>query len=60
MKNDEHIIGEAVRVEYTESNGDIFLVFKITDPNYKKIIKTKWNSSVEFKIIDKNLVLEKE
>lgn len=60
MKNDEHIIGEAVRIEYTESNGDIFVVFKITDPNYKHIIKTKWNSMVEFKINKTKLILEEE
>lgn len=58
MKNDEHIIGEAVRVEYTESNGDIFVVFKITDPNYKQIIKTKWNTGIEFKINKQKLVIE--
>lgn len=56
MKPDQKIVGEAVRVEYTEKEGRLFLVFEIKDEKYKQYIKKNWTNDIEFKIIDKNLV----
>lgn len=61
MNSNEEIVGEAVRIEYNEKDGELFVVFKITSENYKKKIKDNWiDNSIEYKIINKNLVFEKE
>lgn len=58
MKNDEQIVGEAVRVEYTERDGRLFLVFEITNEKYKQDIKKNWTKDIEFRLVDKLLVQE--
>ena len=58
MKNYEKIIGEAVRIEHSEHDGKLYLVFEITDPQSKKDIKTNWTDNIEYKIIGKKLVLD--
>jgi len=57
MKPDEEIVGDAIRVEFDEFNEDFFIVFKITNEKYKKILKKEWaTSDIEFTIINKKLV----
>jgi hypothetical protein len=56
MKNDEQVIGEAVRIEYTEHDGKLFLVFEIINEKYKRDIKQNWTKDLEYKIVDKLLV----
>lgn len=56
MKNYEKIVGTAVRIEYSENDGRLFLVFEITDPQSRQNIKTNWTKDLEYKIIDKQLV----
>jgi hypothetical protein len=56
MKPDEEVVGEAVRVEYTEHDGKLFLVFEITNEKYKQDIKLNWIKDLEYKIVDKSLV----
>ena len=56
MKNYEEVIGEAVRVEYIEESGQLFLVFEITSEKYKQDIKKNWYKDIEYRIVDKNLV----
>lgn len=58
MKPNEHIVGEAVRIEYEERVGKLFIVFEVTNEKYKQDIKKSWVSDIEFKIIDRNLVVE--
>lgn len=58
MKNDEQVVGEAVRVEYTEKDGKLFLVFEITNEKYKQDIKKNWTRDIEFRLIDKILIGE--
>lgn len=60
MKNYEKIVGEAVRIEYDEQNGKLFIVFEIVDSQSKQDIKKNWTDNIEYKIIDKNLVLSNE
>jgi len=54
------VVGEACRVEFEEKTGKLFLVFEITNEKHKKLIKTNWTDDIEYKIIDKKLVLETE
>jgi hypothetical protein len=56
MKKYEQVIGEAVRIEYSERDGKLFLVFEITNENQKQFIKTNWVEDLEFKLIDKLLI----
>lgn len=54
----KEIIGEAIRVEFEEKTGKICLVFEITNEKYKQDIKRDWTKDIEFRIIDRSLVLE--
>jgi hypothetical protein len=58
MKNYEEIVGEAVRIEYHEKDGRLFLVFEITNEKYKQSIKNDWTKDIEFVIKDKHLIKE--
>jgi len=55
----EHeVVGEAVRVEFEEKSGKLYLVFEIKNEKYKQDIKKNWTEDIEYKIIDRNLVIE--
>jgi leucyl aminopeptidase (aminopeptidase T) len=56
MKPDEEIVGEAVRVEWEEKSGKLFLVFEISNEKYKQSIKKDWTEDLEFRLIDKKLI----
>jgi hypothetical protein len=56
MKPSDKIVASAVRIEYEEKTGKLFLVFEITDTKYKQDIKRDWTKDIEFRIIDKHLV----
>ena len=50
------IVGEAIRVEFDEKTGKLYLVFEITNEKYKQSLKKDWTKDIEFIIIDKTLV----
>lgn len=54
----KEIIGEACRIEYEESTGKLYLIFEITNERHKNLIKTNWIEDIEYKIVDKKLILE--
>lgn len=54
-KNKYHSVAEAVRIEYNEYNGDVFIVFKITDERFKKAVKDDWTNDIDLRVIDKKL-----
>lgn len=60
MKNFEKILAEAVRIEYEQKNGDIFIVFKVIDEKFKNDIKTNWTKDIEYRLIDKLLVSKED
>lgn len=60
MKNDEEIVGEAVRVEYSERDGKLFLVFEIKNEKYKQDIRKNWTKDIEFRLVDRLLIRESE
>jgi len=57
MKNFEEIIGTACRIEYEENTGRLFIVFEIKNEKVKQDIKSNWAQDIEYKIIDKNLII---
>jgi len=52
----DEVIAEAVRVEYDEETGRMFLVFEVKGEKNKLNIRTNWTQDVEYKLIGKNLV----
>ena len=50
------VVAEAVRLEYEEKTGDLYIVFKIVDEQYKQNIKKTWTEDIEYQIIDRKLV----
>lgn len=58
MKQDEQIIGEAVRLEYEEKTGKLFIFFEIRDEKHKQDIRKNWVNDIEFRLTDKLLVRE--
>ena len=57
MKNFEEIIGTACRIKYEENTGRLFIVFEIKNEKVKQDIKSNWAQDIEYKIIDKNLII---
>jgi hypothetical protein len=55
-----HTVAEAVRVEHDRKDDTVFLVFKITDEQFKRKIKNDWMQDLPLIIIDKQLVEFKE
>ena len=58
MKPNEQIVGTAVRIEWEEKAGKLFLVFEIIDEKQKQEIKKTWTQDIEFRLVDKNLVMK--
>ncbi len=51
-------VAEAVRIEYEEKSGAVYLVFEITDEDFKKRIKKDWTSDIELQLDNKKLILK--
>lgn len=60
MKSYEKIIAEAIRIEYSENEGKLYLVFEITDPQTKKDIMNNWTKDLEYRLINRLLVENNE
>lgn len=52
----DKIVAEAVRIEYEEKTGKLFIVFEVKDEKYKQDIKANWTKDIEYKLIDKFLI----
>lgn len=60
MKNYEEILAEAVRIEYEEKTGKLYLVFEVINEKLKQDIIKDWTKDIEFRLKDKHLVKEDE
>lgn len=61
MKNYEEVVAEASRIEIEEKTGRVFIVFEVKSEKFKQDIIKKWTSNdIEYKLVDKNLVLSEE
>ncbi len=54
------VVAEAIRIEWEEKTGRLYIIFEVKDEKYKQDIKKNWAEDIEFKIIDKFLVTESE
>jgi hypothetical protein len=52
----DKVVAEAVRIEYEEKTGKLFIVFEVKDEKYKQDIRTNWTKDIEYKLVDKFLV----
>jgi hypothetical protein len=60
MSSTEKIVAEAVRIEYEEKTGKLYIVFEVKDEKHKQDIKKNWTKDIEYRLIDKSLVEESE
>ena len=56
----KEVVAEAVRIEYEENTGKLFIVFEVKNEKFKQDIKKNWTQDIEYKLIDKILVKENE
>jgi hypothetical protein len=52
----DQVVAEAVRIEYDEETGKLFIVFEVKNEKYKQDIKKNWTKDIEYKLVDRNLV----
>ncbi len=55
-----HTVAEAIRIEFDEKSGAIYLVFELTDEDFKKRIKKDWTADIELELEDRKLILKEE
>lgn len=56
----KEVVAEAVRLEYEERSGRLYIVFEVKNEKFKQDIKRNWTKDIEYKVIDKQLILEEE
>jgi hypothetical protein len=49
-------VARAIRMEVDPNTGDLYLVFKVIDENFKQRIRESWDADVELKVLGKDLV----
>ena len=54
----EVVVAEAVRIEFEEKTGKLFIVFEVTDEKYKQDIKKNWTKDIDYRLVDKTLIKE--
>jgi hypothetical protein len=52
----DKVVAEAVRIEYEEKTGKMYIVFEVKDEKYKQDIRKNWTKDIEYRLVDKNLV----
>lgn len=57
---EDRVVAEAVRVEYEEQTGRLYIVFEVKDEKYKQDIKKNWTKDIEYRLVDKFLVKTNE
>jgi len=60
MKSGEQVVAEACRLEIEEKSGRVFIVFEVLDEKLKQNIKTNWTDDIEYRLVDKKLVIADE
>lgn len=56
----KEVVAEAVRIEYEENTGKLFIVFEVKNEKFKQDIKKNWTQDIEYKLVDKTLVKEND
>jgi hypothetical protein len=56
----DRIVAEAVRIEYEEKSGKMYIVFEVKDEKYKQDLRKTWTKDIEFRLVDRFLVKESD
>jgi hypothetical protein len=56
----KEVLAEAVRIEYEEKTGKLFIVFEVKNEKFKQDVKKNWTKDIEYKLVDRQLVLDNE
>ena len=54
------VVAEAVRIEFEEKTGKLFIVFEVKNEKFKQDIKKNWTKDMEYRLVDKSLVSDSE
>lgn len=60
MNGNTNVVAEAIRIEYEEQTGKLYIVFEVKDEKYKQDIKKNWTKDIEYRLVDRMLVKENE
>ena len=60
MKSYEEVVGVACRIEFEEKTGKLYLVFEIKNEKFKKSIKENWTDDIEYRLVDRSLMLNED
>ncbi len=60
MKADYEKVADAIRIEFDEETDDLLIVFRVTNPRYKHLVKQNWTKDIEFQIKNKKLVIHND
>ena len=60
MKADYEEVADAIRIEFDEETDDLLIVFRVTNPRYKHLVKQNWTKDIEFQIKNKKLVIHND
>jgi hypothetical protein len=52
----DNVVAEAVRIEYEDDTGKLYIVFEVKDEKYKQDIKKNWTKDIEYRLVNKFLV----
>lgn len=53
----DEVIAEAIRIEYEEETGKLFIVFEVKGEKNRRDIKANWVDNIEYRLVGKSLVL---
>jgi hypothetical protein len=53
-------LAEAIRIEVEEKTDRVFIVFEVKNEKFKQDVKKNWTKDIEYRLVDKQLVLESE
>lgn len=59
MKNN-NTVATVVRIEHDPKTDELYLVFQVTDEDFKRRVKKDWLQDIDLKVIGKNLVEDKD
>ena len=52
----ENTVARALRMEIDTLTGELYLVFKVIDEDFKQRVREDWEADVELKILGKDLI----
>lgn len=53
-------LASCIRIEYNEESGDLNLIFKVSDPNFKKLVLNNWTQDIDLILKNKKLFKKDE